>query len=384
MFKFGFLFVLTLLAGVASYSGSQLLVSSNSTSPVAVAISQIANNVFAKGSYGFDIVVHGTNTSKLEAIANDVGKSIQVPHLRRKKVDGLLQVNFPKRPAILMFNKWEEYQRNFVQTFLTTRYQSNPFFLIYIEDDQDSKYYFEDLKKSMSLMPRFFLDYFLEVTETSIILSTFERFQQPDCDNLYRVKVNEFSLATRKWESEKFVVDKFENLNQCEVLVNAIYPQRLAMQVDFDADNKPSYRGYVTKFNDIISKKMNFTFVFNPVRLYLTNDSKAEYGRENNNVSGIEYDVDSFRKLSRLEGGYIITVTKGFTKVDEVILVSRFKPYSMLEKVFLPFEAEVWWCLIGFLSGLAVIASVILVFASEQVRRFVFGLKVNSPLLNMM
>jgi hypothetical protein len=400
MFKFGFLFVLASLAGVASCAGSQLLVSSDSTSPVAVAISQIVNHIFSRESSEIDIGVHGKNTSKLETIADDIGKSIQVPHKRRKKPNLKYETVFIERSAILLFNKWEDYHHVYFQSFLTKRYQSDPFLLIYIDDDPANKDYPEETMRFMGISWSFFLDYFLEVTKTSIILSTFDRFQQSDCHKINRFKVNEFSLATRKWESEKFVVDKFRNLNQCKVLFNMMYPQSLALQVDFDATKKPSYRGYVTKFNDIISKKMNFTFTFNPVRMVLRNDSVTRYEMTNYSYNSDYYNSDyhvySLRKLSMLEWNETevlkiafklqndVIVTKGFVKVDVIIVVSGFKSYSMVEKVFLPFEAEVWWCLIGFLSGLAVIASVILVFASKRVRNFVFGLKVKSPLLNMM
>jgi hypothetical protein len=180
------------------------------------------------------------------------------------------------------------------------------------------------------------------------------------------------------------MVDKFGNLNQCKIDINVMYPQNLALQVDFDADKKPSYRGYLTKFNDIISEKLNFTFVIKPFPWHLPNDSLLEYAMRNIDDNGMDLLVDSYRKVSKMDPGLMYTVTKGFTKIDEIILVSRFKPYSMVEKVFLPFEAEVWWCLIGFLGGLVVIAGVIVAFASTQVRNFVFGLKVNSPLLNMM
>jgi uncharacterized protein YggT (Ycf19 family) len=56
----------------------------------------------------------------------------------------------------------------------------------------------------------------------------------------------------------------------------------------------------------------------------------------------------------------------------------------MIEKVFLPFEAEVWWWLVGTMSALVVISVMILKFPSNAIKNYVFGSKVNTPLLNML
>jgi hypothetical protein len=50
----------------------------------------------------------------------------------------------------------------------------------------------------------------------------------------------------------------------------------------------------------------------------------------------------------------------------------------------LPFEIELWCWLIGTLVLLVAVAAVIQRFTPEFVQKFVFGSRVNTPILNMM
>jgi hypothetical protein len=54
----------------------------------------------------------------------------------------------------------------------------------------------------------------------------------------------------------------------------------------------------------------------------------------------------------------------------------------MLDKALLPFDPEVWWWLIGFLT-VAVVAIIVLSFMKKKVKNFVFGSNVRAPLLNL-
>jgi hypothetical protein len=75
-------------------------------------------------------------------------------------------------------------------------------------------------------------------------------------------------------------------------------------------------------------------------------------------------------------------VSYSFIVTDYVFLVSRSAPYSFFEKALMPFDIEVWYCLIGFLAvGLLVI--VVVSFMSQKIRNFVFGLRVRAPMLNL-
>jgi hypothetical protein len=67
---------------------------------------------------------------------------------------------------------------------------------------------------------------------------------------------------------------------------------------------------------------------------------------------------------------------------DHVFLVTKPAPYTYFEKALLPFDDEVWFWLIGYLT-VGVIVIVVVSFASRTVQRFVFGLRVKAPMLNL-
>jgi hypothetical protein len=302
------------------------------------------------------------------------------------------------RSAVLFYSTWDDYQKSDNHTVLWPKNEKNLhnsakdlYFLVYVVDRIPSSYEYKEKFVAFLGRSKLFLDYFLEVNEASISLKTYRMFQQPNCREVKQVFVNQFSMATHKWENQKFWIEKFDNLNQCELVIDAIHPQNLALQIDFNNENTTTYRGYVTKLNDIISKKLNFSFVFNPTKKiddYLNLEQLVIYEKFNKSLkySDLQYEISSFRK-SKIEGSFALlstTWSSRITTVDEVILVARFKPYTALEKVFLPFQDEVWYWLIGTLGFIVSISVVILIFASKKVQRFTFGSRVKTVMLNLM
>jgi hypothetical protein len=356
---------------------------------VSFAIAKAANHVFGNHSQGFDIFVFGNVTAKIEKIVNEVAKSTESPVRLNYKPVRSYENPFLDRPATMFFNSWNDYWMNIYNVLEVKRYRSsNLFFLIYV-DDAENRDFLDKYSELVKGVSRFFLDYFIDVGEDSITLSTFQDFYNAsNCTQAHRTIVNEFSFATKTWQSEKFFMNKFDNLNQCKLEINVIYPQNLAMQVKRNGKHKPAkYDGYTTKFDKIISQKLNFTSVFNPVRMVFKETSHHGLLRcykHNEKHCYLQYEVNSLRRLSRFEDRPFYTVTNAFSKADEIILISRFKPYTTVEKVFLPFQPEVWKWLIGSLLVLVVTTCFILTFTSKTVRSFIFGSRVQAPLLNML
>jgi hypothetical protein len=344
-----------------------------------------ANENRPYGTHGFDIIFFGNESLKLNEIANEVGKLVKIPHRCRKEQIGSYDMRPINRSAILFFSSWDDYRLNIYHSLLRTGYQSNLYFLVYV-DDEANKEFLDEHCITVKVMPRFFLDYFIEANQTSIALSTFVQFQKHDCEKCTRTKVNEFSIATHKWENKKFEIEKFANLNQCKLQINVMYSQSLAIHISFDG-NVSEIQGYATKFNDIVSHKLNFRFTFNLVEMILrpnVSTGLIHYQVGKLKHAYLSYRVNSLRKQSRYENQYYNIETKPFSQVDEIILISRFKPYTIVEKIFLPFQTDVWWWLIGTLLVIALVVLAILMFASKIVQKFVFGLRVKTPLLNMM
>jgi hypothetical protein len=151
------------------------------------------------------------------------------------------------------------------------------------------------------------------------------------------------------------------------------------MTVKFnDKKNTFSINGYAMEFMNIISKSLNFTYVYNPAKF--VRDNVIEF---NKSLSiDLKVEVGSYRN-NFMKHKAPARVTEGYTTVDEIIIISQFAPYSSFEKIFLPFEIELWWWLIGSLIVMYVTSALIIVFAPESARHFIYGLKVKSPLMNM-
>jgi hypothetical protein len=356
----------------------------SSSSLLATAIAQVANNIFFHGSYGFDIIIYGNRTLRTEKIANDVAKMTTIPHRHRRPLieEKTLYIN---RPVILFCSSWIEYEKSVYGTWLHTKFQKDSYFLVFV--DQGGKEYLDKYNIFVRNFPRFFHDYFIHDDSTSITMSTFQPFHSVvNCSSPIRVQVNEFSMSSKQWQHKQFSIKKFESMNQCKLCANVPYPQYLAMQVYLDsAGNATIFQGYLTKFDEIISSKLNFTSFFSPAKKILNDIPLISYFNYSFHMHCfLQYDVSSFRKLSRTVNGQLQTVTSPFMKVDEIILISRFKPYTMVEKIFLPLQEEVWWWLIGTFLTLGLVSGFVLIFASTFVRNIVFGSRVSAPLMDMM
>jgi hypothetical protein len=395
MDKFWFLFLLSFSTrvdcGKLQDTSSELFKSNAKVSFLASAISQLVNHHFLDKSLGFEVLLIGNDTSTTQSILEEFGKSIEIPYRQRKVSDcnGFCHLD---GVAVLLSATSKDYQAAKDKIIVKFKHEEFLYLLTYSNEDNNGSIS-EDLTINRSEQfefHRFFNQYFLKFNEGSITLSTYSLFQQPECRKSQLVKVNEFSFSAQKWQHDKFSVDKFNDLNQCEIAIEMVYPQNEALQVDFDADkNATNFRGYLTKISEIISQKLNFSFIYQPNKLnFLMSPNKQNKVLETFNYqflikNDLRYELSSVQELSQ-ENANAYTVTKEITHVDNVILISRFKPYSLIEKLVISFEPEVWYWLIGSLAVIALASSIIIVFASTTVRNFVFGSRVITPLLNMM
>lgn len=353
---------------------------------LATAISQLSKKFFSNRFLEINIKIFCSDekvetAQDLIRLAGMIGKEILVPH--QLYIHNSSYGSFHKVicPSIILYESMELYSEVIRNKSLEIFYV-----LTYVHGRNS------DFEYNINKTKKLFRDYDLTVTETLIVLSTFQNYQDSsNCEKEILVKVNEFSLASQSWKSPNFKIERFKNLNQCSINITAPHPQSLALKLEFDG-NKPKLVGYVTKFNEIISRKLNFTFKyktsvqrFHSFIARVAPKSQAQVQRINKNPfkSLKLYEVTTYIKYFASQNPGIL-LSKPYWQVDQIILVSRFKPYTILEKVILPFEAEVWYWLIGTLLAIAVICCIVLLFHSLKVRKFVFGSQVKTPIMNMM
>jgi hypothetical protein len=324
------------------------------SSSIASAMSQILNKVAADQIMGMQVVAFGNQTDwiRIEKIINLLGKSLKVP-----LIWDLDRMNNPfpsvNRSAILLYPSWEFYDDRFIFINFDIEHQNDLYLLNYI-DDEIRFDMIENIQRKdpeFTIHSRFYRENFIEFNETSIALTTFDTFHKPNCRSYHRIEVNQFMLETQKWRDEKFSADKFKDFNGCELVIYMIMPQNLAVRMDFDKNGELTVQGYLRKFYDLISNKLNFSIFYNPTErvqaTWYVADWMTEYITDdypgNRSVSlDLRGLLTSYRRILNKRAFKAVTTTRGITQIEEIVLISRSKPYTMLEKVFLPFEPAVW------------------------------------------
>lgn len=154
--------------------------------------------------------------------------------------------------------------------------------------------YIEDADKAKETVPAnianshnwFYYESFLTSYEDKLILFTYIKNEQPKCHSLRIVKINEFSMTTRKWRNQKLHREKHKNFNGCGMVIYGEYPKPPDLDLDFDKNGKiVGVRGYGPLFNEVISKSLNYTFVYLLVKVYRN-------GSYNQNVKPIYYPAE--------------------------------------------------------------------------------------------
>ena len=297
-------------------------------SSISSALSQAIQQGSFKMSRNLDFIVIGTKTQSFFDILENIMQKVNIPHnILNFSESGKKRII--NESAVLFFDSIQSYRK--VKFQLSTVHFKKLIFIVYIQNGFEKIFDFD-----FRLAVPFRLQYFLVREREHLKLITFEQFQQPSCRKWKRLEINRFSIEKRKWESKAFSTDKFRNLHRCSILVGAKVPQPPEIDVVFDEKRKFSYLiGYAPKIIQEIGKSLNFTVEFN----LLFRDTKIQTYKMKK--SDMNLYVTSVRRINaRKRPG---TTTFPFVVVDYIFRVSRFKPYSFFQKIFLPFEIDVWY-----------------------------------------
>lgn len=343
---------------------------------VASAISQVIRDseAFQKENLAFVTFASTSKLPLLNDILNEVLKKSEVLAVVVQAKGSKIDLN---QSSLLLFDTLTSYQTFSNETVLGNEHPKEFHFLVYIWNFNFEQAGSLSTKGSLEPSTLFRHQSFLvhKSNEQDLSLITFVTFQQPNCRDWKIVNVNQFSRSLNVWSSQEFFIDKFENFNNCELGITAPYPHQPTIGVNFDQENRPSIWGYGVTFNQQISRALNYSFFFNPHNLQ-TNEKF-------NKTRPVDFYIysTSMRRIFA-EGANARVTTQRFTTVDNIILLSQNKPYSQLEKIFLPYDIEVWHFLIATICC-AVAVILILKLAPKETRDFVFGEKVQTPLLNL-
>jgi hypothetical protein len=335
---------------------------------IASALSQSAlSSVFTKRRESFDLMYYGNETRKLRSIASKVAKISKMDSMLIdiSKYRKQIVVN---RSAILLIENLYLYSDYLNRAIIERSNPKNLNFFVYMEEFIPMVHFFGKrniLKPSTLFRHENFL-YF--DTPDTLRLITFEIFKRPKCREWMVVELARFARGEKPKEV-KFL-DKFKTFNGCPLKIKMPVPQPKVLEYDY---TKKRYTGYAAVFNEIISKSLNYTSDF----IYYNQDQNKTDAK----LEDFELHADSMRKIKARKSP--LYTTRSYTVVDEIFLISRPHPYTQFEKVFMPFEDEVWWWLIATLS-VALVVICILKCMPKNVQNFVFGRNINTPIMNFM
>lgn len=346
---------------------------SNAISLIPLAVGEIVRDFYANRSEGFHFIFHcHGKDGKFEKLVNEVVKVINryCPLYNVIDiVDSDKDIEFTQS-AVLMFDTVKAFDKLFSGRASLRRliYHKTLHFLVYIQDLTAAQ--LNSLKPGLATSHN---ENFLIVKNDTIQLNTFITFQQPICRAWHIANFNEFSTLTKKWKNRELFLDKFNNFNGCELKVRLDYPSEPILNVKYDNYSVTKYtlNGYGITMIKEIAKNLNYSLYFNP------------YDRITKVTHNKSVNIDYFIHLIPIRLVYLNWAVHivPFTTTDVIILISRSEPYSPFEKLFLPFEVEVWtWMIITLTTAVTTI--IVVSFFPKQIRNFVFGNRVTTPLMN--
>jgi hypothetical protein len=376
-FKMQKLFCLLLCFSLCIYSGfaAKFVIENFSESVnglVIPALRELVRDYFSKRLESFDFVIYGRKPEHFLEIVNEVAKVSEVP-VNVFKIKNLTKNFTFNQSAIILFDTYSSCRDFHHIVLFGIEFRKNLTFISYIEDaDRDSNRFVQHIEFRLEILEILQFENFLVFNSSSkaLVLYTFSFYHQPNCLAPHFTLINRFFKKIKKWENRDFDIVKYNNYHGCPVRLRSKFDQ---LQVFFrDKNNETS--GYGLNIIKEISEKLNFTFHY--LRMY---DRDGSYIIQH---ADIDFLSDSLWKIKFRKEFPRHVSTAAFTTVDDVVLISRFPPHSKFEKIFMPFEIEVWhWLIATLVIALAVICGFKL--APTYVRKFVFGSKVQTPIMNL-
>lgn len=334
-------------------------------------LSRIISEFYVNKSVEFDFFVQDSKAGYLNDILNDILKvKADVPQkiIKFSGNENGMEIN---RSAVLLFIDVAGYIEFHKRFMLNNQYlySKSFYFTIFISD-------FTHVRNINFSHPMIKYESFLVMHKINCYcLKAFVMFNQPNCRKWTERIINQFEVRTKSWTNESFFIGKLNDFNGCELVISVPVPYYPAFTITYNEERTKitGFEGFGIEIIELISKDLNFSVAFNPYHTiflkYFHSDQR------------IDARIDYMRVGARsVERGWFST--HPIETIDEVIIISHSVPYTQFEKLFLPFEIEVWLCLIILLS-IAILTIVVISFMSKTIQKFVFGTRVKTPMVNL-
>lgn len=311
------------------------------------AINSILSKYFSEKSPKVDLIYFGKRESLVTKILRNKNDSTAIKVSKSAEESPFkIRLNIS---SILLFDSAQTFRRQTIvwQTDKTVRHRH----LVHIPNsDVDDLWHIKD---------GFLIDkvnFLLNGTGKSINLVSSFMFTPKQCRSNQYALINRFNVSTMKWSTPLFYQEKYRNLYGCKlfILTNNTNGKNSEPADVIDSFAKDS--NFKTAY--FLGRKQNFA----------VNVSNYDLLADPATWS-IEYKGDLVRSYP-----YFIDRWTFFIPPGEL--------YTPFEKMFLPFQFEVW---IGILVTLLIgfVAIQIINFTSIRVQSFVYGHNIQAPTVNL-
>ncbi|XP_062708000.1 uncharacterized protein LOC134288154 [Aedes albopictus] len=177
--------------------------------------------------------------------------------------------------------------------------------------------------------------------------------------------------------------DKIASFHGCQLKVGSFETRPFTI-MDRSVEGELRMTGFEGDLLDLLKAKLDFTTqIYEP-----ENGEQWGYALQQNSTGLVrmiqEEEVDfgiSCMGISVARNEVLKAGIAHYTTAL-VLAVPKGRPYTALEKLFHPFQVEVWWCIATVLLGSTIVIANV-EQADEAIRNFVYGRGVQAPYLNL-
>lgn len=338
-------------------------------SNISNAIAAVVRIFYSNSNNQFDIINYCDDQDKLNKIFESVeAQNFEfIPHKVIKISKSLNHAIKLNRSAVLLFDTINSLKEFNNKVRLENDYSRKLAFLTITLNASSA-----DLMKINKTSVTRHQNYLIE-HDKYIGLETFSWYTSLACNTSQMIEVNRFNKSSSRWMTKAFFPNMFDNFYGCNLVIG-VPSQSPALGIDFHPDGSiANIWGYNALIIQNIAEHLNFTIVYNPydwaARSYHNKALAVDYRMLSEPIQYIAY------------GDIFISETYFFQ--TSTFMVPPGRLYTSFEKLFLPFDIEVWIA-ISILFFVAFTTIAILRFSRRSWRIFVYGENNGNAVMNLL
>jgi len=354
-------------------------------------IAEICQEFFIKKSIEFDIIIYGESMSHLNDIGNkfieQVSWHVPISVLNIKnttKWDHKI-----RKSAVIFFSQ----ESSLIEVFseraqLANEHQKELKLLIFTDflsnNDPVIEKYINDMTYVRSYL------YFFANFRDFIHFYTYEHFLEGNCNQMNRLMLNTFDKSTKKWKNEVKSHQKFQNFNNCPLVLRQEFNEFLHFKNRnseiVDCARKRNIECNELAQEILLHEKPDGIFVeiFRMMGQVANFKPKFSFDFGSSSPNGNNKNPIGKIYIGNLENSLNVDFVSTTMTINShyMFAITPTEFYNNYEKLLLPFD-DITWTLLLLTFLVAFIVIFILNFLPERIKLLLYGGTVHSPVLNV-